>query len=247
VAGVTPTATLSGQLDATVGAHLARVLAPASGPLVRLEFGTIASATPEGCAVLLGALQTLRREGRELMVAGADQLVAVLRPMLAIGDRGAGEAPWLLLLELLLQMNREKDFEETAMDYCVTFEVSPPSFEAPARAAVRVSVSVGASAGPGAAAGDRFLLPGLVEGDSAALLAAIGAYAGQHASVVLDCSRLARIDYTAANALGAQLRLLAGEQEGRRSIELRDLNHLVAALLRLLGVGEYARLYAHKY
>jgi ABC-type transporter Mla MlaB component len=247
VAGVTPTATLSGQLDATVGAHLARVLAPASGPLVRLEFGTIASATPEGCAVLLGALQTLRREGRELMVAGADQLVAVLRPMLAIGDRGAGEAPWLLLLELLLQMNREKDFEETAMDYCVTFEVSPPSFEAPARAAVRVSVSVGARAGPGAAAGDRFLLPGLVEGDSAALLAAIGAYAGQHASLVLDCSRLARIDYTAANALGAQLRLLAGEQEGRRSIELRDLNHLVAALLRLLGVGEYARLYAHKY
>jgi ABC-type transporter Mla MlaB component len=246
-AGVTPTATLSGQLDATVGAHLARVLAPSSGPLVRLEFGTIASATPEGCAVLLGALQTLRREGRELMVAGADQLVAVLRPMLAIGDRGAGEAPWLLLLELLLQMNREKDFEETAMDYCVTFEVSPPSFEAPARAAVRVSVSVGASAGPGAAAGDRFLLPGLVEGDSAALLAAIGAYAGQHASLVLDCSRLARIDYTAANALGAQLRLLAGEQEGRRSIELRDLNHLVAALLRLLGVGEYARLYAHKY
>jgi ABC-type transporter Mla MlaB component len=245
-AGVTPTATLSGQLDATVGAHLARVLAPSSGPLVRLEFGTIASATPEGCAVLLGALQTLRREGRELMVAGADQLVAVLRPMLAIGDRGAGEAPWLLLLELLLQMNREKDFEETAMDYCVTFEVSPPSFEAPARAAVQVSASV-ASAGPGAAAGDRFLLPGLVEGDSAALLAAIGAYAGQHASLVLDCSRLARIDYTAANALGAQLRLLAGEQEGRRSIELRDLNHLVAALLRLLGVGEHARLYAHKY
>jgi hypothetical protein len=65
---------------------------------------------------------------------------------------------------------------------------------------------------------------------------------------VLDCSRLARIDYTAANALGAQLRLLAGNGGGgRRSIELRDLNHLVAALLRLLGVGEHARLYAHKY
>jgi ABC-type transporter Mla MlaB component len=242
-AGVTPTATLSGQLDATVGAHLARVLAPASGPLVRLEFSTIASATPEGCAILLEALQTLRREGRELMVAGADHLVAVLRPMLAIGERGAGEAPWLLLLELLLLMNREKDFEETAMDYCVTFEVSPPSFEAPARAAVRVSVSTSA-----AAAGDRFLLPGLVEGDSAALLAAIGAYAGQHTSLVLDCSRLARIDYTAANALGAQLRLLASDPGGApRSIELRDLNHLVAALLRLLGVGEHARLYAHKY
>jgi len=244
-AGVTPTATLPGRLDATAGVHLARVLAPASGPLVRLDFGTIASAAPDGCAILLDALQTLRREGRELMVAGADHLVAVLRPMLAIGERGAGEAPWLLLLELLLLMNREKDFEETAMDYCVTFEVSPPSFEAPARAAV----SVGGSSGTGAAAGgDRFLLPGLVEGNSAALLAAIDAYAGQHAALVLDCSRLARIDYTAANVLGAQLRRLATDQDGgQRSIELRDLNHLVAALLRLLGVGEHARLYAHKY
>jgi ABC-type transporter Mla MlaB component len=245
-AGVTPTATLSGQLDATAGAQLARVLA-STLPLVRLEFNTIASATPEGCAVLLQALQTLRRAGRELVVAGADHLIAVLRPMLAIGDRGAGEAPWLLLLELLLLMNREKDFEETAMDYCVTFEVSPPSFEAPARAAL----SVGASA-PNTVAGDRFLLPGLVEGAGTALLDAISAYAGQHAALVLDCSRLARIDYTAANALGARLRQLADHPDAnggdeKRSIELRDLNHLVAALLRLLGVGEYARLYAHKY
>ncbi|MGB9110886.1 MAG: hypothetical protein WCC39_19530, partial [Telluria sp.] len=184
------------------------------------------------------------------VVAGADQLIAVLRPMLAIGDRGAGEAPWLLLLELLLLMNREKDFEETAMDYCVTFEVSPPSFEAPARTAV----SVGATVGLDAAAGDRFLLPSVVEGDVAALLAGIKAYAAQHGALVLDCSRLARIDYPAAMALGAGLRQLALHTDAGadaaakpRSIELRDLNHLVAALLRLLGVGEHARLYAHKY
>lgn len=248
-AGVTPTATLPGRLDATAGVQLARVLAPAAGPLVRLEFGAVASATAEGCAVLLDALQTLRRSGRELAVAGADHLIAVLRPMLAIGERGAGEAPWLLLLELLLLLNREKDFEETAMDYCVTFEVSPPSFEAPARAAV----SVGATTDGSAAAGDRFLLPGLVEGDSAALLAAIDAYAAQHPSLVLDCSRLARMDYVAATVFGARLRQLAAHDKGSgnadapRSIELRDLNHLVAALLRLLGVGEVARLYAHKY
>jgi len=240
--GVTPTATLSGQLDAGAREQLARVLA-ADWPMVRLEFSAIASATPEGCAALLAALQTLRRDGRELVVAGADHLVAVLRPMLAIGERSAGEAPWLLLLELLLLMNREKDFEETAMDYCVTFEVSPPSFEAPARAAV----SVGATAGLDTAAGDRFLLPGLVEGDSTALLAAIDAYAAEHGALVLDCSRLARIDYAAAMALGSRLRQLAGDGDDKRSIELRDLNHLVAALLRLLGVGEHARLYAHKY
>jgi anti-anti-sigma regulatory factor len=157
--------------------------------------------------------------------------------MLAIGNRDAGEAPWLLLLELLLLTHREKDFEETAMDYCVTFEVSPPSFDAPKHAAVSLA------AGP-ATAGDRFLLPAVIRGDSAALLAAIAGHAALHPVLVLDGSRLARIDYAAANALAAHLRTLA--QNGREVV-LRDLNHLVAALLRLLGVGDQVRLYAHKY
>ncbi|WP_036171942.1 hypothetical protein [Massilia sp. 9096] len=235
--GATPTASLSGALDAGAGVQLARILAPSDTPVVRLQFSAVARVTPEGCAVLLSALQTLRQTGRELILAGADHLVALLRPMLVIGARDASEAPWLLLLELLLLMNHEKDFEETAMDYCITFEVSPPSFEAPARTAL----SVGAAR---ATEGDRFLLPGVVEGDSAALLAAIDAHAARHATLVLDGSRLARIDYGAATALAAQLRALAA---GERSIELRDLNHLVAALLRLLGAGEAARLYAHKY
>ena len=240
--GVTPTASLSGRLDAGAGAQLARLLAPSPAAVVRLEFSAIAGATPEGCSVLLDALQTLRRGGRELVLAGADHLVGVLRPMLAIGERNASQAPWLLLLELLLLMHREKDFEETAMDYCVTFEVSPPSFEPPLRSALSVGT------GP-ALEGDRFLLPGMIGGDGVgALLGAIDTYAGQHAALVLDCSRLARIDYGAAAALVSRLRLLAGASpDSPRKVELRDLNHLVAALLRLLDAGEQVRLYAHKY
>jgi ABC-type transporter Mla MlaB component len=236
--GVSPTASLSGKLDANAGAQLARVLAPApASAVVRLEFSAVAGATPEGCAVLLDALQALRRAGRELVLAGADHLAGVLRPMLAIGERTASQAPWLLLLELLLLLNREKDFEETAMDYCVTFEVSPPSFEPRAHAAISVG------AGP-AAQGDRFLLPGAVTGDGAALLASIDAYAAGDAPLVLDCSRLAHIDYAAAAALVARLRQLAIPP---RKVELRDLNHLVASLLALLGAGDEIRLYAHKY
>jgi anti-anti-sigma regulatory factor len=115
--------------------------------------------------------------------------------------------------------------------------VSPPSFDAPKRAAVSLA------AGP-ATAGDRFLLPAVIRGDSAALLAAIADHAALHPVLVLDGSRLARIDYMAANALAGHLRTLA--RDGREVV-LRDLNHVVAALLRLLGVGDTVRLYAHKY
>jgi anti-anti-sigma regulatory factor len=243
--GVIPTASLSGRLDVgpLTHAQLARVQAPSPSPLVRFEFQTIADVTPQGCALLLAALQTLRKAGRELVLVGADHLVAVLRPMLAIGDRGTGEAPWLLLLELLLLTKREKDFEETAMDYCVTFEVSPPSFEAPPHRAV--TANVGAMPAEGSdTAGDRFLLPAVIRGDGAALLAAIAEHAPRRPVLVLDGSRLARIDYMAANALAAHLRTLA--EEGH-DVVLRDLNHIVAALLRLLGIGERVRLYAHKY
>ncbi|MDN4057087.1 STAS domain-containing protein [Massilia sp. YIM B02769] len=258
-AGVAPALRLPAALDASLGAHLAALRKPAPpGTPVRLDFGAVRSANPEGCGALLASLQALRREERAVVLAGADALLAVLRPMLAIGERGSGEAPWLLLLELLQLLDREKDFEETAMDYCVTFEVSPPSFETPLLAPAGAASAAAANTA-GLEAEQRFLLPPAVDGDIGALLAAIDAYAASDGDVsgatdggvpvlatpvVLDCSRLARIGFTAAGALHVRLRSLAG---AGHPVELRELNHMVAALLRLLNYGDCARLYAHRY
>jgi ABC-type transporter Mla MlaB component len=238
-AGVTPTAAFAGVLDATIDAQLQRLLQPEHArSVIRLEFGHVRQVTPEGCARLLAALCTLRAARRALVVAGAEELAILVRPTLVIGLRDASAAPWLLLLELLQLMNREKEFEETAMDYCVTYEVSPPSFQ-PAD-------NVATAAAPQApTATDRFMLPSLVAAATgAALFSAIDAYAAQSGTVVLDCSRLARVDFPAAIALLERLQALAAA--GHR-IELRDLNHLVAALFRLLGYADVARLYPHKY
>ena len=235
--GVAATESFGPVLDGGIAPRLQRLLA-AHAPLVRVDVGAVRSADATGCTLLLKALQTLRKEGRELVLAGADALMATLRPMLAVGDRTAGEAPWLLLLELLLLSNREKDFEESAMDYCVTFEVSPPSFETPRHVS---------TAAPAPVAGDRFLLPPLALGECAALLDAIDAYAAGREILVLDCSRLARMDYACATALQGRLRV---HTEQQRRVELRDLNHMVAALLRLLGYTHDEggiRLYPHRY
>ncbi|KFC76377.1 STAS domain-containing protein [Massilia sp. LC238] len=237
--GVAATESFGPVLDGGIAPRLQRLLA-AHAPLVRVDVGAVRSADATGCTLLLKALQTLRKEGRELVLAGADALMATLRPMLAVGDRTAGEAPWLLLLELLLLSNREKDFEESAMDYCVTFELSPPSFETPRHVS---------TAAPAPVAGDRFLLPPLALGECAALLDAVDAYAEGREILVLDCSRLARMDYACATALQGRLR---AHTEQQRRVELRDLNHVVAALLRLLGYthdegGAGIRLYPHRY
>jgi hypothetical protein len=241
-AAVAPTEALGGVLDGHIAPALERlVAAAASHPLVRLEIAAIDDITPEGCALLLGALDRLQRlqadqDGLELVLAGSAELGEVLRPYLAVGDRSLGEAPWQLLLRLYQLMNREKEFEELAMDFCITFEISPPSFEAPHKV-------TNSPAPPRARASERFLLPAVVQGASSELLAAIDAYAADTSLVVLDASRLTRIDFAAAGALLATLRPLAADKR----IEIRDLNHLVAALLKLVGVGSVARLFPHKY
>ncbi len=236
--GIAPALRFTGTLDPAAAQRLQALLSRPGSP-VRVDVAGITGATIDACAALLAALQALRAARRPIVLAGADTLLAVLRPMLAIGERSSGAAPWLLLLELLQLLEREKDFEETAMDYCVTFEVSPPSFEA-----LPQGGSASTAGNTLMPAEQRFMLPAVVDGDISNLLAALESYAAidPAETVVLDCTRLVRIDFAAASSLHACLRRLA--QDGRR-IELRELNHLVAALLRLLNLGDCARLYVH--
>ena len=235
--GLTPTVALAGLLDGSIAAQLEKVDSSPSRLPLRFDFSRVNGVEPEGCALLLEALDKAQSGQRELIVAAAPELSQQIRAILEVGRRDEGEAPWLLHLELLRLQNREKDFEEASMDYCVTFEVSPPPFVAPSNVA-------NAPKQAAAAVSDRFMLPQLIDGDLTPLLAAISGYADQYPAMVFDCSRLARIEFGAAGQLLARLNELA--VDGRR-IEFRDVNHLVAALLRLLGYADIARLFPHRY
>lgn len=239
--GVTPTLALNGALDAAIAPALERWLQAADGkPVLRLEFHQSGAIETEGCALLLRCLQQLQDGRRELIVAGGAELAARIRASLRVGRREDGAPRWLLLLELLQLLKREKEFEETSMDYCVTFEVSPPPYVAPFAPAFAAAPA----RRPAAAPNDRFLLPAVVESPCPALLDAIDACAAQDGALVFDCTRLARLDFGAAGLLLTRLQALA--REGK-SIEFRDLNHLVAALLRLLAFSDIAKIFAHRY
>ncbi len=236
--GVTPSVAFAGTLDASAAPQLERLQQlAASSPVLRLDFSRVNCVEPSGCAQLLAALQQLQAQQHELIVVAAAELAEHIRAVIAVGRRDEGEAPWLLLLELLQLLNREKDFEETSMDYCVTFEVSPPSFVASHKVATAAKQQLSASP-------DRFMLPPVIETGPDTLLAAISAYAKQYPTLVFDCSRLTRVEFGAANLLQSKLQALV--QDGKK-VELRDVNHLVAALLRLLGYADLAKIYPHKY
>jgi anti-anti-sigma regulatory factor len=239
-AGLTPTESFSGVLGPHIAPQLERLRALAGdNPVLRLEFSRVAAVNADGAALLLDTLRQLQQQQRELILVGAAALTAQIRASLAIGRRDEGEAVWLLLLELLQLQNREKEFEQISMDYCVTFEVSPPSFTPPHKVAMAPAQHVPASP-------DRFMLPPIIEHQLGPLLPSIQQYAEQYPALVFDCSRLTRIDYACAIQLHSALQELALGTEGRK-IAFRDVNHLVAALLRLLGYANLARIYPHKY
>ena len=68
---------------------------------------------------------------------GGDRFLNQLKEIAPVGERDTDPALWMLRLEALRLSNRPDQFDEAAIDYCVTYEVSPPSWE---RAKCRVRI-----------------------------------------------------------------------------------------------------------
>lgn len=67
----------------------------------------------------------------DLRFQGAAQLLSVLKRLTPSGDRTVDRAFWDLHLSALRVMNMAEDFELVALDFCVTYEISPPAWEVP--------------------------------------------------------------------------------------------------------------------
>ena len=146
------------------------------------------------------------------------------------------------MLEIYRILNRQAAFEETSIDYCVTYEVSPPSWE-PASPKYRVedqtvAAAPAATAQPDEEAAlppDTISLAGELLGRSEADLQRLTAFATNHERIVIDCSRLVRVDFTAA---GLVLNWAVGMRGARKDIEFVQVGQLVAALFVVMGLHE---------
>ena len=239
-AAAMPSVALTGKLDAGIGKSLdkARLLA-ASHPAVRLELNRIGDVDADGCSLLLQALNQLQKSGTDLILTGAPELTEKIRAIVEVGRRDDTEAPWLLLLELLAMQNQESAFEEASIEYCITFEVSPPAFVAPKSRIATVMEIADASAAPD----DCFVMPALIEGRTDALVAELGAYATLHNPARIDCAALARVDVNAATQLMAGLAPFTGDGQ---VIEFMHVNQLVATLFSVVGLSSIVRIHTRR-
>ncbi|UCV19217.1 STAS domain-containing protein [Ferribacterium limneticum] len=183
---------------------------------------------------LADLLSRARKTRLSVVLSGTDVFIDRLNSRMVAGDI-AHEPSWRLLLELLQRHGTQDAFEERAVDYAVTFELSPPSWE-PRVAAVTPAVSA-ATARP---ADDAYYLSGELKGCRFDELVAVIEGVEQP---IIDFSGVRRLDFVSAGQL---VNRLAPYKAAGRDIVIRSPNHLVAELMAVVGLNKQARILVPK-
>ncbi|MDP3137757.1 MAG: STAS domain-containing protein, partial [Burkholderiaceae bacterium] len=204
----------------------------------------------------------------QLRFMGVEALDRVLKAATPSNDKRVNPNWWRLRMEALRVMHRPDEFELVALDYCVTYEVSPPSWES-AHCDFRVIQADGSTAAAskfmeasfrdsGASSGQagyaetqmpaqsqltshsaRAELAGQVLGDASEALDIIEVRLTGADVMTISCARLVRIDFSAAGTL---LNWVTSRQAEGRQVQFVGVHRLIAAFFNVIGISEHARI-----
>ena len=204
--------------------------------MARVEFGKLQNVDTLGAEMLLKAMRTARKAKCELVMSGAEKLAELLKSRIEVGKR-EDETLWMLLLELYQHMAQQDPFEEWAVNYAITFEVSPPSWEN--RPPPKKPMTVPADAEP-----DTFPLAGEMYSAGSDAFRQLIDFATDRKQVLIDCSALRRMDFVSA---GLFLNTLTNLQITGSSVTIRNPNQLIFALFSVLGINQVAHVERHRF
>lgn len=213
-----------------------------------MSWGRLQSIQEPALPVLTRMLDGWAEAPGQFVWSDAGRLLAQLEQATPVGQSAQSPAWWKLRMAVLRFIDRSEDYEQVALDYCITYEVSPPSWTAPAcHCAVQEDGEVDVSALPesspvdasGQANAPRRGLYGLLEGDPSAQLAALSAQAQPGQPLAVCCEHLIRLDFVAA---GAVLNWAADMQAQGYTLRFTQLHRLVAVFFQVIGIHEHAAL-----
>jgi hypothetical protein len=222
------------------------------------DWGNMRLIDPEGCARMSELFRTWIGQKLDMRWLNGERLFAVLADSAPTGVRDADPAYWQLRLDALRMTNRPDAFDEAAIDYCVTYEVSPPSWE-PAKCQVRISGPEHSTHSPGLSVvsevSTSFVESQLIEepnmvqvasvelsgqlvGDIGPTLKKLNDQLGSAAIVNVSCSKLIRVDFIAAGDL---LNWVLARRTENRTVGFVDAQRLVALFFGAMGITEHAK------
>ncbi len=209
----------------TAGPVMAELARCAAGKApVQIDCGQLLGCDDEVAGQLAEHLRAARQSGPAMHMLAVDALKKRLDERLETGSP-EHEASWLLLLELLQRNDSQEHFEERAVDYAITFEVSPPSWEPRVADDLEVSLPETESV---------YFLRGELKNERFDALMPVLEL--QNAPII-DCSELVRLDFFSAGQLVNRLAPLRAKG---KDVVIRNPNHLVAGLMAVVGVNKQA-------
>ena len=244
-------------IDAEAVAKLASVSLQMPLPWV-FDWSALRGIDAEACARLSEVFRNWIGQDLDMRWLGGERLFTVLAEAAPTGVRDADPAYWQVRLDALRMTNRPDQFDEAAIDYCVTYEVSPPSWE-PARCQVRVSGTGSTTSSPPMSVvsdvSTSFLesrltedtgmvqvgtveLSGQLVGDIGPTLKKMDAELGMASIVNVSCARLIRVDFIAAGDL---LNWVLARRSENRSVRFVEAHRMVALFFGAMGINEHAK------
>ena len=199
---------------------------------LRVDCSKLVGCDDEIAGRLAELLMSARRQGAVIVLEQIEGIIPHLQGRVTVGE-ATNTRSWLLLLELLQRYATQEEFELCAIDFAVTFERSPPSWEAvplPKLPAIKKAAS----------ADQAHYLSGEIKNHRFDDLAAVLNDADH---VVLDFSAVRRLDFVSAGQL---VNRLSAAKRGGMDIIIRSPNHLVAELMAVVGLNKFARIIVPK-
>jgi ABC-type transporter Mla MlaB component len=247
------------QIDLNAVANLQVDLLQMPKPWV-IDWTSVDTITPEAAMRLHDLLQTWSADSSLKMTwVSAQKLSALLAEISPTGVADVDPAFWMLRLQWLRFINRPDQFDETAIDYCITYEQSPPSWE-PCHCVVRLLTDptalhsvqlshigdVSTNFVESQMMDERSVvqvatldLSGQLTGDISQTLAHLDGKMGNASSLVLDCSHLIRIDFSAAGDL---LNWVTRHRINNLWIELHHPHRLLVLFFEAMGISEHVHI-----
>ncbi len=222
------------------------------------DWSALRTIDPEAATHLSDLFRLWSGDTLDMRWLSGDNFLAVLSDAAPTGVRDADPAYWVLRLDALRMANRPDQFDEAAIDYCVTYEVSPPSWER-VRCQVRIGgtglstqspplsqvsdvatsfIESGVDDAPGQVEMATVELSGQLVGDIGATLLQLNGQLGSAAMVNVACNKLIRVDFVAAGDL---LNWVLAKRGENRSVTFADAHRLVALFFGAMGINENAK------
>ncbi len=227
-----------------------------------LDWAPLRQLDTEACEALRQLFRQWAEQQIDMRWLAGDRFLQLLKDLAPVAVRDVDPALWMLRLEALRLVNRPDQFDETAIDYCVTYEVSPPSWE---RSKCRVRVSgqglstssspptstVPATEAPSTSfmesqITDQTQIPtsiqlelsGQLSGDISETLRLMTTEIGSAPIVTVACTTLIRLDFMAAGDL---LNWVLSRRGENRTVIFSEAHRLVALFFGAMGINEHAR------